>query len=322
MSGGHSIEDFFPGNPNPPRLRIRNYPAPPAEDARPEPDDLDAALQPVADLLAGKRLTVITGAGISTDSGIPDYRSPGSAPRSPMTIQQFMGDERWRRHWWARNQVGWRTPASARPNDGHVALVELERRGVLAGVITQNIDRLHAVAGTRALIELHGRYDVIRCSRCGARYSRAEVAGWLEELNPGWADRHVDDAEITPDADAALTETSSFRIADCPACGGILRGDVVFFGDSVPSETVEAAHGLVRDSDAVLVAGSSLAVASALRFVRAAAKQGKPIAVVNRGATRADELAGALAHVSTTRALPWLAEHLPDVGEDGTRAAL
>nr|NLD40220.1 NAD-dependent deacetylase [Actinomycetales bacterium] len=292
-------------------MRIRNVPPPPLEAARPEPEDLDAALAPVVDALAGRTLAVITGAGISTDSGIPDYRSPGSSPRTPMTIQQFMADERWRRHWWARNQVGWHTPRTAHPNAGHLALATLEERGIVTGVITQNIDRLHARAGTRRLVELHGRHDRIRCSQCGTHFPRAEVAEWLDELNPGWVDAHIKDAETAPDADAVLTETASFRVAPCPVCGGILRADVVFFGDTVPPEAVVAAAAMVDESEALLVAGSSLAVASALRFVRRAHRDGRPIAIINRGDTRADEFAAATAHVSTSRALPWLAERLP-----------
>ncbi|MDO5494714.1 MAG: Sir2 family NAD-dependent protein deacetylase [bacterium] len=318
MSGGHSIEDFFPGNPNPPRLRIRNTPPPPAEAAVPEPEDLDEALHPLLTALQGRRLAVVTGAGISTDSGIPDYRSPGSTPRSPMTIQQFMAEERWRRHWWARNQVGWHGPHRAEPNAGHRALADLERRGIVTGVITQNIDRLHARAGTTNLVELHGRYDRIRCSQCARTYSRREVARWLDDLNPGWVAERIRDAETAPDADAILTETESFRVAPCPACGGILRADVVFFGDSVPPETVADASRLVDSSDALLVAGSSLAVASALRFVRRAHTQGKPIAIINRGETRADTLATATAHVGTSRALPWLADRLSGTGEPAT----
>ncbi|HZK06161.1 MAG TPA: Sir2 family NAD-dependent protein deacetylase [Actinomycetaceae bacterium] len=311
MSGGHRVEDFFPGNPDPPRFRIRNLPPPPAEDALPEPDDLDLALTPVLDVLSGHSIAVITGAGISTDSGIPDYRSPGSVPRTPMTIQQFMASERWRRHWWARNQVGWHSQVEAAPNAGHYALTELEQRGLITGVITQNIDRFHARAGTRNLVELHGRYDLIRCSNCGARFARSEVSRWLDDLNPGWVATHMKDAEIAPDADAVLDETEDFTVANCPRCGGILRADVVFFGDTVPPEKVSAAARITDDASSLLVAGSSLAVASALRFVRRAHRDDKPIVVVNRGATRADDLAAALAHVSTTRALPWLAERLP-----------
>ncbi len=314
VSGGHSIEDFFPGNPEPPRIRIRNVPPPPAEAAQPEPEDLDAALFPIFRALAHRRIAVITGAGISTDSGIPDYRSPGSQPRSPMTIQQFMAEERWRQHWWARNQVGWHTPQRAEPNAGHLALAEMEQRGIVSGVITQNIDRLHARAGTQNLVELHGRFDRIRCADCGTHFSRAHIARLLDELNPGWVAQRIADAETAPDADVVLTETASFRVAPCPECGGTLRADVVFFGDSVPPETVDAAAQLVDASDAVLIAGSSLAVASALRFVRRAHRDGKPIAIINRGATRADELATASAYVSTSRALPWLERRLPDLG--------
>lgn len=272
--------------------------------------DLDAALEPVVEVLSGRHLAVLTGAGISTDSGIPDYRSPGAAPRSPMTIQQFMADERWRRHWWARNQVGWHAPRSAHPNKGHLALVEMERHGIVTGVITQNIDRLHARAGTSRLVELHGRHDRVRCADCGTFFSREEVGHLLDQLNPGWVDRYIGDVETAPDADAVLTETESFRVAPCPVCGGILRADVVFFGDSVPREKVAAATQLVDDSAALLVAGSSLAVASAMRFVRQAHREGKPIVVINRGETRADHLAATAVHVSTSRAIPWLAARL------------
>ncbi len=283
---------------------------PPAAAALPEPDAIEPVLAPLRELLQGKKLLAITGAGISTDSGIPDYRSPGSTPRTPITIQQFVASESWRRHWWARNQVGWGTQLAVSPNAGHDALAYMERQGLLVGVITQNIDRLHARAGTETLIELHGRYDIIRCANCATEFTREEVGVWLDEANPGWVSRHINDVEIAPDADAVLTETGDFRLVDCPVCGGMLRPDVVFFGDSVPQHKVAAAFELTDSADAVVVAGSSLAVASALRFVRHAHRAGKPIVIINRGATRADELATGLAHVSTTRALPWLAAEL------------
>ncbi|NCB05265.1 MAG: hypothetical protein EOM69_07055, partial [Clostridia bacterium] len=185
-------------------------------------------------------------------------------------------NERWRQHYWARNHVGWRYPARAVPNAGHHALADLERAGVVTGVLTQNIDLLHVRAGSRHVVHLHGRYDTVRCTACGDVSPIARLHERLEVLNPGWVDRHVDDAEVAPDADAALAATTGFVVAGCERCGGVLRTDVVFFGDSVPADRVEAARDLVDSAGAVLVAGSSLAVRSALRWVRRAHADGKP----------------------------------------------
>jgi len=320
---GHRVEDFFPtaGPPRPSAsLRVKNVLPPPSSALAPEPADLDGALRPALAALAGRPLAVITGAGISTDSGIPDYRSPGSPPRTPMTLQQYLSSARWRQHYWARNHIGWQHAARAVPNAGHRALVELEVRGVVRGVITQNIDLLHARAGSVRVVHLHGRYDVVRCMGCGARTSRADLHERLSALNPGWR-LQVDDAEIAPDADAALAATTGFVVADCAVCGGVLRTDVVFFGDSVPPAKVDAARRIVDEAGAVLVAGSSLAVSSALRWVRRAHRDGKPVVVITRGPTRADDIADVRVAVSTTRALPWLAERLPSLprGDPGVR---
>ena len=310
MSGGHSIEDFFPTSTPPAPLRIKHIPVPPAEALPPEPEDLDAALAPAVELLRGKPFAALTGAGVSTDSGLPDYRSPGSAPRSPMTLQQFMSSEAWRRHYWARNHVGWRRAAAVEPNAGHRGLVNLERAGLLTGVITQNVDMLHVCAGSHRVVHLHGRYDRVRCTACGATFPRTEVDGWLADLNPGWLERHVRDAETAPDADAAIAETSSFDIASCPECGGILRTDVVFFGGSVPRERTLAADAILDEAWALLVAGTSLSVGSSMRLVRAAHREGKPVVIINRGPTRGDGIAAALVPASTTAALPLLAARL------------
>lgn len=304
------LEDYFPTSA-PARLRLKDVPAPPASPLEPEPADLDAALEPALGILAGRRIAVVTGAGVSTDSGIPDYRSPGTPPRQPMTLQQFMASPRWRQHYWARNHVGWLHAASAEPNAGHRALVLLEIAGSTTGVVTQNVDLLHARAGQVRVVHLHGRYDVVRCTACGARTSRADLHERLDARNPGWADRHVDDAEVAPDADAALRSTEDFVVVDCALCGGVLRTDVVFFGDSVPPATAAAARRVVDESDAVLVAGSSLAVPSARRLVLGAAQEGKPVVVINRGPTEADGVAALKVATSTTRSLPWLAQRLP-----------
>ncbi len=268
------------------------------------------SLADVVATLSGHRLAVLTGAGVSTDSGIPDYRGPDSPARTPMTFQQFVGDQAFRRHYWARNHVGWRHVHRTMPNDGHRALAELEHRGVVSGVITQNVDLLHEAAGSRHVIDLHGRYDRVVCLDCARVVSRAELADRLDALNPGFA-TSVGDVEVAPDADAAIEATSGFVVADCSACGGVLKPDIVYFGELVPRERVERAMALVDAADALLVAGSSLTVQSGLRFVRRAAAAGKPIVVVNRGATRGDRHAAVTLNAGTSETLRDLAELLP-----------
>jgi NAD-dependent SIR2 family protein deacetylase len=263
-------------------------------------------------LLAGRRLAVLTGAGVSTDSGIPDYRGPDSPPRNPMTFQQFTGDEAFRRHYWARNHVGWRHVGTARPNAGHRALARLEERGIVVGLITQNVDLLHEAAGSRNVIDLHGRYDRVVCLTCGTVEARAHLATRLDALNPGFADA-VDDVEIAPDADAVIEQTQHFVVAGCEVCGAMLKPDIVYFGETVPRPRVDAAYALVDSGDALLVAGSSLTVQSGLRFVRHAAQAGKPIVIVNRGATRGDRLATLHLDAGTSETLTTLAAELPDV---------
>ena len=265
-----------------------------------------------AELLAGRRITVLTGAGISTDSGIPDYRGPGSPRRNPLTYSQFVADERFRRHYWARNHVGWRHMRGTQPNAGHRAIADLERAGVAAGVITQNVDLLHERAGSRRVIDLHGRYDRVICLQCGTVVARSDLDRRLEALNPGFADRiqTVADIEIAPDADAVVETTHEFRVAPCSVCGGILKPDIVYFGENVPRQRVEQAYALVDEADAVLVAGSSLAVMSGLRFVRHAARTSRAVVVVNRGATRADDFADLHVDAGTSETLTELATAL------------
>ncbi|MDF3306950.1 NAD-dependent protein deacetylase [Rhodococcus sp. T2V] len=260
---------------------------------------------PLIDVLGGRRLCVITGAGISTDSGIPDYRGPDSPPRNPMTYQQFTGDADFRRHYWARNHLGWRHMDAARPNTGHRALAGLERAGAVSAVVTQNVDLLHTKAGSRRVIDLHGTYAQVRCLTCNALISRATLADRLERANPGFAETvaAAQGVEIAPDADAVVTSTEHFRMVDCEACGGMLKPDIVYFGESVPKPRVAAAYDVVDEAEALLVAGSSLTVMSGLRFVRYAAKRGIPIAIVNRGATRGDEFATLTVHAGCSEAL-------------------
>ncbi|MDH6289914.1 MULTISPECIES: NAD-dependent protein deacetylase [Rhodococcus] len=257
------------------------------------------------DVLGGRRLCVITGAGISTDSGIPDYRGPDSPPRNPMTYQQFTGDPDFRRHYWARNHLGWRHMDAARPNTGHRALAGLERAGAVSAVITQNVDLLHTKAGSRRVIDLHGTYAQVRCLTCGTLISRATLADRLERANPGFAETvaAAQGVEIAPDADAVITSTEHFRMVDCETCGGLLKPDIVYFGESVPKPRVAAAYDVVDEAEALLVAGSSLTVMSGLRFVRHAAKRGIPIVIVNRGTTRGDEFATLTLHAGCSEAL-------------------
>jgi NAD-dependent SIR2 family protein deacetylase len=275
-------------------------------------------LESVRALLSGKRLAVLTGAGLSTDSGIPDYRGPDAVPRSPMTYQEFVRDPANRQRYWARNHIGWSHLRHADPNHGHRAVAELERRGLLSGLITQNVDRLHEEAGSINVIDLHGRYDQVVCLKCRRTYTRRLLAGVLAELNPEFLERATKSGlvEMAPDADATVEDAaliSSFVVAACPACGGTLKPDFVYFGENVPKERVEAAYAMVDDAAALLVAGSSLTVMSGLRFVRHAAKGGKPVVIINRGETRGDPQATIKLHTGVSESLTWLAAELPDL---------
>ncbi|MEH3129521.1 MAG: NAD-dependent protein deacetylase [Mycolicibacterium neoaurum] len=263
--------------------------------------------------LAGRRIAVLTGAGMSTDSGIPDYRGPDSPPSNPMTIAQFRSDAVFRQRYWARNHIGWRHMDWTQPNAGHRALAALEAAGVLTGLITQNVDLLHTKAGSRTVVNLHGTYQQVICLQCGFTMSRTALADELEALNPGFADRaeEVGGIAVAPDADAVVTDTSSFRYLDCPRCAGMLKPDIVYFGESVPKERVGQAFSLVDAADALLVAGSSLTVFSGYRFVRHAAAAHLPIAIINRGPTRGDDLASVKVDGGCSELLTLLAGELP-----------
>lgn len=238
-----------------------------------------------------RRLFVLTGAGCSTASGIPDYRDTAGLWKGaePMQHQAFVASAASRQRYWARSMLGWRVLEQARPNAAHVALAQLQRRRPLAALVTQNVDGLHRVAGSRDVIDLHGRLDRVLCLHCGIRYTRRFVQTLLERANPGWL---VDGRELRPDGDIELgpVDYDAYSVPACPRCDGVLKPDVVFFGGAVAKPTVERAwHGLAR-ADAVLVVGSSLMVWSGFRFVREAARRGLSIAAVNRGVTRADDL--------------------------------
>jgi NAD-dependent SIR2 family protein deacetylase len=270
----------------------------------------DEALAPLIKMLAGRRFVVLTGAGCSTDSGIPDYRGQGrTGPRNPIQHAAFLRDGAVRRRYWARATLGWSWFSSAQPNAAHHALAALEGAGLAAGIITQNVDRLHHRAGSRCVIELHGALADVRCLACGAAEPRQDLQARLLEANPGWLERA---GEVRPDGDADLSAevVAGFQTVGCRLCGGDLKPDVVFFGGSVAEPTLSAAWTLFDRAEALLVAGSSLTVFSGFRFVRRAADRGLPIGIVNLGPTRADDLAEARVSASVARALPDLARAL------------
>ncbi|MBS42962.1 MAG: NAD-dependent deacetylase [Nocardioides sp.] len=243
---------------------------------------------------------------MSTDSGIPDYRGPGAPDRTPMTYQEFVSGPVPRQRYWARSHVGWRRMRAAVPNDGHRALAEVDP-GLL---VTQNVDGLHEAAGSRRVVALHGRIDEVVCLDCDTLSARVALHERLEELNPGYADRHLT-AETRPDGDVEVDDTAGFVVPPCDVCGGVLKPHVVFFGETVPPERVarcfDAVDALADRDGALLVAGSSLTVMSGLRFVRRAAKAGNPVVVVNRGATRGDDVATATVEAGCTDFLRALA---------------
>jgi NAD-dependent SIR2 family protein deacetylase len=264
-------------------------------------------------LLQRRRVAVLTGAGMSTDSGIPDYRGPDSPPSNPMTIRQFTSDRVFRQRYWARNHVGWRHMDDTLPNAGHRALAALEHAGVVSGLITQNVDLLHTKAGSRNVVNLHGTYAEVICLDCGHTMTRAALAELLEAANPGFVERAeaVGGIAVAPDADAVVGDTSSFTIVDCADCGGMLKPNIVYFGESVPKDRVAQAYAIVEDADALLVAGSSLTVFSGFRFVRHAVARGIPVAIVNRGRTRGDDLAAVKIDAGCSPMLALLAGELP-----------
>ena len=229
-----------------------------------------------------------------------------------MTIRQFTSDPAFRQRYWARNHVGWRHMDDTLPNAGHRAVATLEHDGVATGVITQNVDLLHTKAGSRNVIDLHGTYAQVVCLSCGQTMSRAALADQLDALNPGFIERveAIGGLAVAPDADAVVTDTASFRYVDCPSCGGMLKPDIVYFGESVAKDVVQQSFSLVQAADALLVAGSSLTVFSGYRFVRHAAALGRPIAIVNRGPTRGDDLATIKVEGGCSELLTLLAEEL------------
>ena len=262
----------------------------------------------LAEVLARGRVLVLSGAGISTDSGIPDYRGPDGTRRhaAPMTFDRFAGSVDERRRYWARSHIGWERVARARPNTSHRAVAGLGDAGLLTGVVTQNVDGLHTAAGSRDVIDLHGRLDTVVCLRCSRRRPRLELGLRLDVCNPGFRSTVAAVGGHRPDGDVVLDEPTvdGFRVVDCRSCGGLLKPDVVFFGEHVPRDRFRRALALVDVSRTLLVLGSSLAVGSGYRFVTAATRRGCQVVIVTRGVTRGD-------HHATLKVDASLAEVLP-----------
>jgi NAD-dependent SIR2 family protein deacetylase len=271
------------------------------------PHELDA----LCALLARGPCLLLTGAGVSTDSGIPDYRGPETRrrARSPVQHREFVRSAAARKRYWARSMLGWPRFAAALPNAGHRALAQLQHAGHALGLVTQNVDSLHQAAGSQEPIELHGALRVARCLGCDARIARAELQQALSAHNPDFTQRF---AELAPDGDADLPDAliESFRVIDCAACGGALRPDVVFFGENVPRPRVDAAFALLARASSLFVVGSSLAVYSGLRFVHHAQKHGIPVAILSLGPTRGDASASVRLDAGASPTLRCLAERL------------
>ncbi len=273
-----------------------------------------AVAEAALDLLATRPLVVLTGAGLSTDSGIPDYRGPGSSARTPMTYQEFVSGPAAQQRYWARSHIGWARMHGADPNDGHQALARIEKApNALRLLITQNVDGLHERVGSSRLVALHGRIAEVVCLGCGAVTPRDRLQERMSAANPGHIERYAD-AVARPDGDVELDDTTGFTVPPCEACDGVLKPHVVFFGENVPAPRVErsyaAVESLIEDRGALLVAGSSLTVMSGLRFVRRAATSGVPVVIVNRGATRGDDLAAYTVAAGCSDFLPALADRV------------
>ena len=282
---------------------VHGHPYPACMTARVPPD-----VAALADVLRRGRVLVLSGAGISTDSGIPDYRGPDGARRhaAPMTFDRFTGSADERRRYWARSHLGWELIARARPNASHHAVVALGEAGRLAGVVTQNVDGLHTTAGSHDVIDLHGRLDTVVCLQCSRRRPRLELGLRLDVCNPGFRGAAAAPATHRPDGDVVLDDraVAEFRVVDCRSCGGVLKPDVVFFGEHVPRDRFRRALGLVEVSRTLLVLGSSLTVGSGYRFVTAAARRGVDVVIVNRGATRGDRHATLKLDAALVEVLP------------------
>ncbi|HXH35050.1 MAG TPA: Sir2 family NAD-dependent protein deacetylase [Plantibacter sp.] len=272
-------------------------------------ETIEAATERAIELLDGRRLSFLTGAGVSTDSGIPDYRGKGAPKRTPMTVDQFLSnDDAARKRYWAGSHLGWKRFDGARPNAGHRAIAALEEAGVADGVITQNVDGLHVRAGSRRVVDLHGSMDRVSCLSCGQSYARSGIAERMTTLNP-WLDTETD-VTINPDGDAEVGRVDEIVVPTCTVCGGMLKPDVVFFGEFIPTEKFAEAASLVRGADALVIAGSSLVVNSGIRLLELARRKRIPVVVINRGPTKADGRAEVKLDAGTSETLTHIASRL------------
>jgi NAD-dependent SIR2 family protein deacetylase len=267
-------------------------------------EQIDAAVT----LLRGRSVAVLTGAGVSTDSGIPDYRGEGAPVRTPMTFQQFLADLDYRKRYWAGSQLGWARFDAARPNEGHRALYDLELAGHVNGVITQNVDGLHLRAGSRRVVDLHGTMDRVRCLRCGQLYARTDISLRIAEANP-WLSE-PDSSTLGPDGDVEIKDVERFVIPECTVCDGPLKPDIVFFGEFIPKEKFAEASALVSSASALIIAGSSLVVNSGIRLLEQAVRRKLPVIIINRGVTKGDSRASVKIDAGTSETLTELRQRL------------
>jgi NAD-dependent SIR2 family protein deacetylase len=270
--------------------------------------ELAALVDAAVEILAGKRVAVLTGAGVSTDSGIPDYRGEGAPVRTPMKFQQFLDDAAFRKRYWAGSQLGWKRFDAAKPNEGHGALAELELAGHINGIITQNVDGLHLRAGSQRVVDLHGTMDRVRCLRCGQLYSRTDISRQIDELNPWLGEPGA--TELGPDGDVEITSVENFILPNCGACDGVLKPDIVFFGEFIPREKFVEASALVQKADALVIAGSSLVVNSGIRLLDHATRRHLPVVIINRGVTKGDTRATLKIDGGTTETLLGIRDRL------------
>lgn len=267
----------------------------------PRPVATDVELDAAAEILGGRSIAVLTGAGVSTDSGIPDYRGDGAPPRNPMKFEQFLADPAYRKRYWAGSHLGWRRFDGSQPNRGHRVLAEMEAAGFVNGIVTQNVDGLHLRAGSQRVVDLHGTMDRVRCLTCGQTYARSDIVDRMSAENP-WLDE-PDSFELGPDGDVEFTQIADFVTPSCTVCGGILKPDIVFFGEFIPTEKFIEASALVKTAGALIIAGSSLVVNSGIRLLDQATKRKIPVVIINRGATKGDPRATLKIDAGTTETL-------------------
>jgi NAD-dependent SIR2 family protein deacetylase len=269
----------------------------------PQVPGVDDALR----VLSGRTFAVLTGAGISTDSGIPDYRGEGAPKNHPMSLNEFLSSEERRKRYWMGSHLGWQAFHAAQPNLGHMAVAQMERDGIANGVITQNVDGLHHEAGSLRVVDLHGRLDKVRCLQCGQSFARGAIAAKIERDNPAFSEI-VNPSQVMPDGDVKVSSDIDFTIPQCDLCSGMLKPEVVFFGEFVPTSVFQMAAQMVDRAEALVVAGSSLVVNTGMRLVAQAQKRKKPVIVINRGPTKADQLATVRIEAGTSEALVAMSE--------------